>query len=126
MEQMQARLKSLRLKETQINSGKLYCYNLYSEGTISKDEYLKKRADYVQQLAEIKANIQREENQIHALKAERTPADMDAGPLCRLFDGAERLTSELSHAFFKAVYVHPGNRVELEWKVKDLPDIERK
>ena len=81
---------------------------------------MKKRADYVQQLAEIEADIQSEEKQIHALEAERTPPDLDAGSLCRLFDGTERLTSELSHTFLKAVYVHPGNRVELEWKDKDL------
>ena len=122
MEQMRARLKSLRLQEAQISSGKLYCYNLYAEGAISRDEYLKKRADYVQQLAEIETEIQNEEKQIHALEAERTPPDLDAGPLSRLFDGAERLTAEISHAFLKAVYIHPSNRVELEWKVKGFPD----
>ena len=122
MEQMRARIKSLQLKAAQINSGKLYCYNLYTEGAISRDEYMKKRADYVQQLAEIETDIQNEEKQIHAPEAERTPHDLDVGPLCGLFDGAERLTSELSHAFLKAVYVHPGNRVELEWKFKDFPD----
>lgn len=122
MEQMRARLKSLQLKAAQINSGKLYCYNLYTEGAITRDEYMKKRADYVQQLAEIETDIQSEEKQIHALEAERTPHDLDVGPLRGLFDGADRLTSELSHAFLKAVYVHPGNRVELEWKFKDSPD----
>lgn len=120
VERSRSKVKSLQSKAVQLKSGKLYCYNKYSEGTISKDEYLRRKADYDQQLAEVEEDIQREEEQMRRFEAEQTAPTMEAGPLYEAFDKAEGLTSELAGAFLRAVYVYPGSRVELEWRFQDF------
>ena len=36
--------------------------------------------------------------------------------VCNSSKSVDRLTYDLAHAFIKAIYVYPGNRVEIEWK----------
>lgn len=120
VERSRSKVKSLQSKAVQLKSGKLYCYNKYSEGAISKDEYLRRKADYDQQLAEVEEDIQREEEQMRRFEAEQTAPEMEAGPLLEAFNKAEGLTSELASTFLRAVYVYPDSRIELEWRFQDF------
>lgn len=54
------------------------------------------------------------------LDSERPCSDDKLDAVCDLYTRSEKLTYELAHAFIKAIYVHSDNRIELEWKFKDL------
>lgn len=121
-ERSRSKIKAQQSRAEQIKNSKLNLYNKYSEGAISKDEYLRRKADYDQQLVEVEKNVLLEEDQINKLESEHMSLTMEAGTLYESFNKSEGLTPELARTFLKAVYVHPGQRVELEWKFEDFPN----
>lgn len=118
LEQSQSKIKAQQAKEIQLKSGKLYCYNMYSEGAISKDEYLRRKAECDQQLAAIEEEVRLEKERQRRLEDEQTAPTMETAPLCEMFGKVGCLTSELAKAFLSAVYVYPGSRVEMEWRTQ--------
>lgn len=112
-------LRKLQTQAEQLKGSKLRWYEKYTNGDISKPEYLKFKADADKKLAENEEAQREAESRMERLDSERTCSDDRLDAACRDFQKSRQITYELAHAFIKAVYVYPDERVEIEWKFKD-------
>lgn len=112
-------LRKLQTLAEQLKSSKLRWYEKYTNGDISKPEYLKFKANIDKKLAENEEAQREAESRMEQLDSERTCSDDRLDAACRDFQKSRQITYELAHAFIKAIYVYPDDRVEIEWKFKD-------
>ena len=94
-------------------------YERFVRKEISMDEYKAQKAEIDQELDRLRA--------IHAkLKAQTAQIQMDEQTksarekLAQEVAGASGLTAGLTDTLIDRVYVYPGNRVEIVWKIKDF------
>lgn len=86
---------------------------------ISLDEYKKLKEA-------INVNLSRLERSYALLKTQITQMQMDEKAkkartkLAQKISGVDALTAELADALIEGVYVYPGNRLDIEWKIKDF------
>ena len=86
---------------------------------ISLDEYKKLKE-------EVNVNLSRLERSYALLKTQITQMQMDEKvkkvrtKLAQKISGVDVLTAELADALIERVYVYPGNRLDIEWKIKDF------
>lgn len=85
----------------------------------ARTEYLKLKADVDKKLSENETAQWEAESRMEQLDSERTCSDDRLSAACRDFQKSSQITYELAHAFIKAIYVYPDERVEIEWKFKD-------
>lgn len=108
--------------DTQIESFKSYkirLYENYTGGEITKELFLKQKAETDTKIAEAFADRNRiEEN----LKAGATPKEIDRkmDSLLSVFAKDAKLTYEMAHSFIKAIYVYGTEEFEIEWNFKDI------
>lgn len=114
------RIRSLQTQAEQLKGVKLRCYEKYTAGDISREEYLKAKSETDAKIAETDEAIRKAHDRMQQLDSERPCSDDKLDAVCDLYTRSEKLTYELAHAFIKAIYVHSDNRIELEWKFKDL------
>ena len=112
-------LKNLQAQAEQLKGSKLRWYEKYTGGDISKAEYLKLKSDVDKKLSENETAQWEAESRMEQLDSERTCSDDRMDAACRDFQKSRQITCELAHAFIKAIYVYPDNRVEIEWKFKE-------
>ncbi len=113
-------LKGLQGQAEQLKAAKLRWYEKYTSGDISRDEYLKRKGEVDQKLAENAEARAKEESRMEQLDSERSCGDERMDVVCGEFAKTTHLTYELAHAFIKAIYVHAADRIEIEWKSTDL------
>lgn len=115
-----AKLRNLQKQTEQYKGVKLRWYEKYSSDSISREEYLKHKQEADTKLSEISEATQQLEDRLRELEAERPCTDEHLEAVCREFSQTESLTYELAHAFIKAIYVYPDNRIEISWKFRDI------
>ena len=115
-----AKIKSLQTQTEQLKSMKLRLYEKYTSGSISKADYLKQKADTDARLTENAEAIRLAHERMQELDSETSCSDERLNAVCDKYRESKTLTYELTHAFLKAIYVYPGDRVELEWKFDDF------
>ena len=115
-----AECKTLQGRTEQLKTAKLRLYEKYAGGEIGREEYRKAKAETDAKLAETAEKLTETESRMAQLEAEREHSDDGLTEACRTFRQSERLTYEMAHAFIKAIYVYPDDRVEIEWKFKDF------
>lgn len=94
-------------------------YEAYADGIISREQYMKKKQELAERIAEIQAAIDLAEN----LMAEEEKYSDDLQALAE--QGEElcengRLTKEMTDAFIEQVYVYDRNRVEVVFQCEDV------
>ena len=114
------RLKELQRQEQQLKSEKFLCYERYSAGNLSKEEYMKCKTETDEKLAEIAEAIRQHQEQLNAFEQTRSSPDNQMEVQRLQFAESEHLTSELAGAFIKAIFVYASDRIEIEWRFKDV------
>ena len=104
-------MKRLQSQAEQLKAAKLTLYEEYAADEISREAYLKAKAELDGKLAE-------NEKEMKETTHDSPKSEVDTRwiEVCNSSKGVEKLTHDLAHAFIKAIYVYPGNRVEIEWK----------
>ncbi len=114
------RLKALQAQAEQLKAAKLRWYDRYISEEISKAEYLKMKAEADQKLADHEAAVRREQECMDALDKTCPGSNDGLDELCRKSESSDALTAELANAFIKAIYVYDVDRIEIEWRFKDV------
>ena len=103
--------KRLQSQAEQLKVAKLRLYEKYAADEISREAYLKAKGELDSKLSENEKEVK--EAMPDFPKSE---ADTHLIEVCNSSKGVEKLTHDLAHAFIKAVYIYPEDRVEIEWK----------
>ncbi len=112
-----AELSALEHQADHVREDKLRQYEEYVAGRISKEAYLKKKADGDTRLANIKEKIA--ENTSKLSNLERRVYASDEDDTVAHFRSQEKLTNEMAKAFIEAVYIHEKAAVEIKWRFAD-------
>jgi len=115
-------LKHLQTMMEQLKARKFQLYEQYSNGTITREAYLKNKTEFNHELAAVQENIQREEERVQALEDVHPLAENAAATACEMLRESDGLTFALAHEFLDAIYIYPDSRVELVWKVRNSSD----
>lgn len=105
------KVKRLQSQAEQLKAAKLRLYEKYAADKISREEYLKAKA-------ELDDKLSKNEREVKEAMFDSPKSDVDTRliEVCNRSKGVEKLTHDLAHAFIKAIYVYPDDRVEIEWK----------
>ena len=103
--------KRLQTQAEQLKATKLRLYEKYAADEISREAYLKAKAELDDKLSE---NEKKVKETTHDFP--KSDADTRLIEVCSSSKGVEKLTHDLAHAFIKAVYVYPEDKIEIEWK----------
>ena len=114
------RLRELQRQEQQLKSEKFLYYERYSAGSLSKEEYMKRKVETDKKLTEITEAIRQQQDQLNALEQARSSTDNQMEVQRLQFVESEHLTSELAGAFIKAIFVYAPDQIEIEWRFKDV------
>ena len=104
-------MKRLQSQVEQLKAAKLKLYGKYVADKISREAYLKAKAELDGKLAKNEKEVK--EAMSDSPKSEVNTRCIEA---CNSSKGVEKLTHDLAHAFIKAIYVYPEDKVEIEWK----------
>lgn len=101
---------------------KLLQYELYADGSLSKEAYLKSKEDLTRKIA----SAEKRQSEIQKKHSEQKELLEDAEHLAGLaksYLGESELTYEIAQAFVENVYVYNLNRIEIVFRFED--EIER-
>ena len=103
--------KRLQSQAEQLKAAKLRLYEKYAADDISREAYLEAKGELDGKLSE---NEKKVKETTHDFP--KSGADTRLIEVCSSSKGVEKLTHDLAHAFIKAIYIYPEDRVEIEWK----------
>ncbi len=108
------KLSDLQMQVDGIKKLKTRQYKQYVEEEISRDMFVKLKADCDSKIAEL-------ETQIEVLSKEKIPVvtNNKTATLINLFTSRENFTNEIAKAFIKAIYIYDDENIEIEWNFKD-------
>lgn len=108
------KLSDLQMQVDGIKKLKTRQYKQYAEEEISRDMFVKLKADCDNKIAEL-------ETQIEVLSKEKMPVATNnkTTSLINLFSSRENFTNEIAKAFIKAIYIYDDENIEIEWNFKD-------
>jgi site-specific DNA recombinase len=94
-------------------------YEQYSDGKISRDEYLLKRERLSEEIAEQEVEKQQALSQLSALEAQKNP-EMDVmASEAERFLKAESVNNQMLLFFIDRVYVYSGMRLDIRYRFSD-------
>ena len=104
----------------QLKAVKLRLYEKYTSGSITKAEYLKRKAETDAKMSENEEAIQQGHQRMQELDSEHPCSDERLDAVLGEYQKGEGLTYELAHALISAIYVHGHDSIEIVWKFKDI------
>ena len=97
-------------------------YERYSNGAVSKSDYLAQKKALNERLSATEEQIALLENQLLQTEQFRgCTSDIDRA--ADAFANEKNLTYEMAHAFIDAIHVFPDGRREIVWKFKDIAEL---
>ena len=113
-------IRDLQKQSEQLKAVKLRLYEKYTSGSITKAEYLKRKAEADAKMAENEEAIRKGHERMQELDSEHPCSDERLDAVLGVYQKNERLTYELAHALIDAIYVHGQDSIEIVWKFKDI------
>ena len=113
-------IRDLQKQYEQLKAVKLRLYEKYTSGSITKAEYLKRKAETDTKMSENEEAIQRGHQRMQELDSEHPCSDERLDAVLGEYQKGEGLTYELAHALISAIYVHGHDSIEIVWKFKDI------
>ena len=113
-------IRDLQKQSEQLKAVKLRLYEKYTSGSITKAEYLKRKAEADATMAENEEAIRKGHERMQELDSEHPCSDERLDAVLGVYQKNERLTYELAHALIDAIYVHGQDSIEIVWKFKDI------
>ena len=99
---------------------KLRLYEKYTSGSITKAEYLKRKAETDAKMSENEEAIRQGHERMQELDSEHPCSDERLDAVLGEYKKSAGLTYELAHALISAIYVHGQDSIEIVWKFKDI------
>ena len=115
-----AELQRLQQEQERYKQEKLRAYENFSGGTLSKDAYLKQRAEIDGKLSTVKAKQDSQEQLLTELERMAFQDSAREDDVFTAYAGATELTAELAGTFIKEVLVSSPTEVEIVWKFRDV------
>ena len=115
-------LSGLQKQVRKYREQRLSIYEQYSNGGVSKSDYLAQKKALNERLSATEEQIALLEDQL--LQAEQfhvRSSDIDRA--ADTFANENNLTYEMAHAFIEAIHVFPDGRREIVWKFKDIAEL---
>lgn len=113
-------IRDLQKQSEQLKGVKLRLYEKYTLTSITKAEYLKRKAEVDAKIAENEEAIRQGHERMQELDSEHLCSDERLDKVVGDFQKCEGLTYELAHALISVIYVHGQNNIEIVWKFKDI------
>ena len=113
-------IRDLQKQSEQLKGVKLRLYEKYTSASITKAEYLKRKAEVDAKIAENEEAIRQGHERMQELDSEHPCSDERLDKVIGEFQKYEGLTYELAHALISVIYVHGQNDIEIVWKFKDI------
>lgn len=119
MDNMKQTVLRIESKMKRNQSDRLGAYERYSDGKITRDEYLAVRDKLTEENAQMQAQLTDLQKGITALEA-RTDPEMELyGSEAKALLKAENVTNEMLLFFISRVKVYSGMRLEIEYRFSD-------
>ena len=115
-----ADLQRLQQEQERYKQEKLRAYENFSGGTLSKDAYLKQRAEIDSKLSEVKSEQDSQEQLLTELERMAFQNSAREDDVFTTYAGATELTAELAGTFIKEVLVSSPTEIEIVWKFRDV------
>lgn len=115
-----AELQRLRQEQERYKQEKLRAYENFSGGTLSKDAYLKQRAEIDSRLSAVKSEQDSQEQLLTDLERMAFQDSAREDDVFTTYAGATELTAELAGIFIKEVLVSSPTEIEIVWKFRDV------
>ena len=115
-----AELQRLQQEQERYKQEKLRAYENFSGGTLSKDAYLKQRAEIDSKLSEVKSEQDSQEQLLTDLERMAFQDSAREDDVFTTYAGATELTAELAGTFIKEVLVSSPTEIEIVWKFRDV------
>ena len=115
-----AELQRLQQEQERYKQEKLRAYENFSGGTLSKDAYLKQRAEIDSKLSEVKSEQDSQEQLLTDLERMAFQDSAREDDVFTPYAGATELTAELAGTFIKEVLVSSPTEIEIVWKFRDV------
>ena len=113
-------IRDLQKQSEQLKGVKLRLYEKYTSASITKAEYLKRKAEVDAKITESEEAIRQGHERMQELDSEHPCSDERLDKVVGEFQKYEGLTYELAHALISVIYVHGQNDIEIVWKFKDI------
>ena len=113
-------IRDLQRQYEQLKAVKLRLYEKYTSGSITKAEYLKRKAETDSKMSENEEAIRQGHQRMQELDSEHPCSDERLDAVLSEYQKGEGLTYELAHALISAIYVHGHDSIEIVWKFKDI------
>ena len=119
-----AELQRLEQQQEWYKQEKFRVYENFSGGTLTKDAYLKQRAEIDGKIAAAKAEQEAQEQLLSGLERQVFQDKEQKDDVFNSFAGATELTVELAQTFIKEVLVSSPTEIEIVWKFQDMFDMQ--
>ena len=115
-------LSGLQKQVKKYREQRLREYERYSNGAVSKSDYLAQKKALNERLSAAEEQIALLEDQL--LQTEQLHGcNSDIDRAADAFVNEKNLTYEMAHAFIDAIHVFPDGRREIAWKFKDIAEL---
>ena len=113
-------IRDLQKQYEQLKAVKLRLYEKYTSGSITKAEYLKRKAETDAKMSENEEAIQQGHQRMQELDSEHPCSDERLDAVLGEYQKGAGLTYELAHALISAIYIHGHDSIEIVWQFKDI------
>ena len=110
--------KALSKAIQQWKSEKLLQYELYADGVLSKDAYLKVKEELTKKIDNAEQQLSQAMEK-HSEQRDLSETAEHLGGLAKSFFSETELTYEIAQAFLQNVYVYNKDRIEIEFRFED-------
>ncbi len=117
-------LQKLGQEQERYRQEKLKVYENYSSGTLTKDAYLKQRAEIDGKILAAKTEQDNQEQRLSELERLVFQDKAQEDEVFASYAGAAELTAELARAFIEEILVSSPTEIEIVWKFRDMFDIQ--
>ena len=101
-----------------LKAEKIRQYEFYANGSITKEQYLRKKAELIRQIEDLEADIKTRNEEIDH-QNELWESASNLKDKANGFSGEEKLTRKMVEAFIENVYIYDPDRIEIIFKHED-------
>lgn len=113
-------LASIQSEQARFRHEKLQLYERYSGCEITKEDYLRQKAELNQKLSNTEKQLSEMEQALNELEKGAQNAEPPLSALSKQYSGAAELTAEMVQALVASVYVYSESRIEIAWRFQDI------
>jgi cell division septum initiation protein DivIVA len=118
-EKLSGEIKRLSADVSRIKNSKASLFEGYTDGKITKEQYISAKAELSGKLENAEAEIVRLSDEIH--RQEQASHNSDKYEKLSLFDGATELTPEIM-SLVKGIHVYDATHIEIKFAFSDESD----